>query len=277
MRKGVILVLFLLAAALGGCTKFWGGVGQRYGILRVVVNSPQAGSSFTSVKNIPEVATNVRLRVWHPQTRFNSVTTVDLLRDGQTVDIPIPAGDNYTVDVLSYEYDTYPLALTGGRATGVDVAADAVTNVAISLQAWDVDVSGPNEVAPEAEYTLTFFPSNGGGLLTTDTFDTATLRVSENDFSDPATPLPAIAGTVAHAKEDRIDLTAEAPDVVDETAMYALALVQFTQDWFDYALPDPAERSMFLELPNRHMGEALHELTVRPAVGGIVIVISGEK
>jgi len=34
---------------------------------------------------------------------------------------------------------------------------------------------------------------------------------------------------------------------------------------------------MFLELPNRYMGEALHEFTVRPAVAGIVIVISGEK
>jgi len=34
---------------------------------------------------------------------------------------------------------------------------------------------------------------------------------------------------------------------------------------------------MFLELPNRQMGEDLHEFTVRPAVGGIVIVISGAK
>ena len=275
VRKLAVAALALAALTLTSCIFFTPGE-RSEGYLHLVI-APQTVTTGVSPKALPGNAEKIRIRVWNTKPAYNSVTTVDLLPGGQTIDIPIPAGDNYTVDVLSYEYDTYPLALTGGRATGVDVAADAVTNVAISLQAWDVDVSGPNEVAPEAEYTLTFFPSNGGGLLTTDTFDTATLRVSENDFSDPATPLPAIAGTVAHAKEDRIDLTAEAPDVVDETAMYALALVQFTQDWFDYALPDPAERSMFLELPNRHMGEALHEFTVRPAVGGIVIVISGEK
>jgi len=31
---------------------------------------------------------------------------------------------------------------------------------------------------------------------------------------------------------------------------------------------------MFLKLPNRHMGEDLHEIVVRPAAGGVEIDVS---
>ncbi|MFC2077263.1 hypothetical protein ACFLTM_00450 [Candidatus Bipolaricaulota bacterium] len=278
MRRGMLLfVLGCLVILLFACTNPWSGTEAPTGYARIRIAPRETTSQSVGPKEIPAIADSLRFRIWQPTTQYNDVLTVNLQTPGLTLAIEIPAGDDYVIDALSYQNIGYPVALTGDRATGVDIAADAVTNVTLSLQPWDVTITGPDEVAPEAEYTLFFAPEDGGGLLTDNTFDTVTLRASQNDFSNPADPLPAIAGQAIHSNPDGVNLTGEAPNVAVDTDLFIAALFQFTQDWFDWTLPNPAERSMFLELPNRHMGEALHQMVVRPSIGGVEIDVSGLK
>lgn len=270
---GGLLILLILAA----CTNLWVDDPAPTGYVEIVIAPTGSQTQSVTPKIIPANAAKLRFRIWHEQTLYNDVFTVDLLPTGQKLAIEIPAGTNYILDVVSYQNIGYPVALTGDRATGLDVTADDVTAVTLVLQAWDVAIIGDDTFAPEAEYTLAFQPEDGGGVLTHDTFDTATLRASVVDFNAPATPLPAIAAQAIHSQPGEVTLTGEAPLVAVETTLYVAALVQFTQDWYDYTLPDVAERSMFLELPNRHMGEVLHELTIEPSVGGIEVGISGAR
>ena len=275
VRKLSVAALLLAALALNSCIFFTPGE-RSEGYLHLVI-APQTVTAEVSPKVLPENAEKIRIRVWNTDPAYNSVTTVALIPGGQEVDIPIPAGKGYTVDVISYLYDIYPLALTGGRSDEVEIKADDMTEVEISLEPWDVTVTGPDEVGSEDVYSIGFAPADPGDLRTKETFDTATLRVSEGDFNDPAVRLPGQTGATVPADGKEIELTAQAPSVEDDTVFYSLALIKFTEDWYDGSLTDPIERSMYLELPNRHMGKALHEFTVKPALGGIVIVISGEK
>ncbi len=274
MRRSVALLCCASLLVLAACTSPLSPVNAPVGYARIGIPASQVGTQTTTPKDIPNNADKLRFRIWNPATQYNDVLTVALLPQGQTLTIEIPAGDNYVIDVVSYENIGHPVALTGDRATGVDIVADEVTEVVLALLPWDVSIAGPETVAPEAEYTLYVTPEDGGGLLTDNTFDTVTLRASVNDFSNPVTPLPPSVGQAIHSNPDGVALTGDAPDVAVETTLYVAALIQFLQDWFDYSLPNPAERSMFLELPNRHMAGALHELTIDPSTGGVVVEIS---
>ena len=53
------------------------------------------------------------------------------------------------------------------------------------------------------------------------------------------------------------------------------SLVEFNQNWEDKTIADRDEQSLYIELPNRHMGEDLHQVTVDPAAGGLVVEITG--
>jgi len=275
MRRVVVAVITLaVLAGLGGCMK--SPDTEAEGIIHITIQPTNVQPQSITPKLIPANAEKVRIRIWHPSSGFNGVSTIALQPQGQTVDIAVPSNNGYFVDAVSYYNVTLPLALTGGRAGGVNVAVNATTNVQITLRAWHVDVIGSDNVAPEAEYALDFVATDGGGLITRQTFDTATLRASTTSFQDPTAPLPPFPGTVGVAYDDRIPLTGTAPDVDVETTLYMAALVQFNQYWYDYALPNQAERPMFLELPNRHMEDTLHEITVAPVSGGIVVDISSE-
>ena len=273
-RMACVLGSLSILLVLSACTNPLLEDTASTGYVHIVIAPSEAPAQAVTAKAIPESADKLRFRIWHQQTGYNHVSTVALLPEGQSLAIEIPAGDNYILDVVSYQDGVYPVALTGDRVTGLDIAADDVTDVNLVLQAWDVAILGDDTVAKEAEYTLTFQPEDGGGVLTNDTFGTATLRASVVDFNTPATPLPAIADQAVHSQPGEVTLTGEAPAVDEETTLYIAVLLQFTQDWYDYEVADVAERSMFLELPNRHMGEDLHEITVEPSFGGIEINIS---
>jgi|GEM_PF-1895518 len=272
-REFLCVILGCLVILLSACAQ-WFDEETPTGYVQISIPPSESATQSVSPKEIPNNADKLRFRIWNAARQYNDVLTVALLPQGQTLAIEIPAGDDYIIDVVSYENIGYPVALTGDRATGVDIAADAITNVVLALIPWDVTITGPDEVAPEAEYALFFAPEDAGGLLTNNIFDTATLRAAQFDFGNPAIPLPAIAGQAVHSDPDGVTLTGDAPNVAVDTPLFISALLQFSQDWFDYTLADGAERSMFLELPNRHMGEPLHEIVVRPAIGGVEIDVS---
>ncbi|UCF09894.1 MAG: hypothetical protein JSW65_07505 [Candidatus Bipolaricaulota bacterium] len=277
MRRTLFAVLLLvLVASLTSCVGLFAPKDEPEGIVRVTIAPPSAAPQSVGPKLIPPAAEKVRIRVWHPVSEYNHVTTVPLLNGPQTVNIPVPEGNGYYVDAVSYKMNSMPLALTGGRTTGVAVYEDEVTTAAVELYEWGVNVDGPDTVRPDTEYTLDFEATDAGGLITRQTFDTATLRASTIWFEDPMFPLPPISGPVVAAEDDGIRLTGTTPDVTVPTTMYALALVQFRQQWYDYDLPEPSERPMFLELPNRHMNGTLYEFEVDPTAGGLEVEISGE-
>jgi len=266
-----------LTLSLASCMNLWPEDPVETGYVQITIAPTDTTPQRLGPQAIPANADKLRLRIWNLQTGYNDVVTIALLPPGQTVAIEIPAGDNYIIDALSYENTGFPVALTGDRATQIDIALDDVTPVALVLMAWDVRITGDDTVAPEADYTLFFAPEDGGGVLSNDTFETVTLRVAPFDFADPAIPLPAIAGLAAHTQPDGVTLTAQAPDVAVDTTLFIAALFQFNQDWYDYSLPNVAEQSMFLLLPNRHMAQALHEIVVEPSIGGIEVDISSTR
>jgi len=55
------------------------------------------------------------------------------------------------------------------------------------------------------------------------------------------------------------------------------ALVEFVENWKDTNLNDRSQHVLYIEMPNRHMGEPLHELVVDPTVGGIIVEISSDR
>jgi hypothetical protein len=276
MRRTIFIVLsVVLLFGIAGCFGLFPEKDEPEGIVSITIAPPEAAPHSIEPKLIPTSAEKVRIRIWHPVTGFNHVTTVPLLNGPQTVNIPIPAGTGYYVEAVSYLMNSMPLALTGGRTTGVAVVEGDVTTANLTLRPWTAEVDGPTTVGPDEEYTLTFVASDAGGLFTRQTFDTATLRASTVWFEDPQFPLPPVSGPVAAAEDHRIRLTGTSPDVTVATTLYALALVQFQQQWYDYELADPSERPMFVELPNRHMNGNLYELLVDPSAGGLEVRISG--
>jgi len=276
MRRTIFIVLsVVLLAGLTSCVGLFSEKDEPEGIVSITIAPPEMAPQSIEPKLIPATAEKVRIRVWHPVTGFNQVITVPLLNGPQTVNIPVPAGTGYYVDAVAYLMNSMPLALTGGRTTGVAVVENDVTTANLTLRPWTVEVTGPATVGPDEEYTLTFVASDAGGLFTRETFDTATLRTSTVWFEDPLFPLPPMSGPVGAAEDHRIRLTGTSPDVTVPTKLYALALVQFKQQWYDYELPEPSERPMFLELANRHMNGNLHELLVDPTAGGLDVHISG--
>jgi len=278
MRRAIFSVFVVsLLIGLTGCLGLLSEKEEPQGIVRITVAPPEWEPQSIEPKLVPAIAEKVRIRVWHPVTGYNHVVTVALANGAQTVDVPVDQGAGYFVDAVSYLMNSMPLALTGGRTTGVIVGDDDITTVNVALRQWGVTITGDDIVRPGEDYTLNFVATDAGGLITRQTFDTATLRASTVWFQDASFPLPPIAGPVVAAEDHRILLTGTAPDVTVETRLYALALVQFNQQWYDYDLQEPTERPMFLELPNRHMAGALHQLTVDPTAGGLQVRISGAE
>jgi len=274
MRCKLILILVVLALGLTGCMRQSLVDPQEEGVVRIVVNPSSVAPQSIGPKLVPEDATKVRIRVWHPGTGFNAVATVTI-GDADGVDIPVPADDGYTVDAVSYYVkERRPLALTGGREQDVEVQRRAVTNVQIALRPWETEARGDTNVEPEDPFVVEFVPTDGGGLLALQTFREATLHTSITVFDDPDDALPLFPGSQGILFDDRIAFTTVSPDVSELTVLFVVALVEFSLNWEDKTIADRDEQTLFIELPNRHMGEDLHQVTVDPSAGGLVVEIS---
>jgi hypothetical protein len=273
MRGKAVLLVVVLALCVGGCLRQPMADPSDQGIIRIVV-APSAALRGVTPKLIPEEATKVRIRVWHSGTGFNAVTTVTIGDEG-AVDIPVPEDDGYTVDAVSYYVKgRRALALTGGRARDVTVEAKTVTTVEILLLPWHTTAEGDTTVGPEESFVVELYPTDGGGLLTLQTFKEATLHTSTTAFDDPDDALPLFPGSQGILFDDRIAFTTIAPDVSELTVLFVASLVEFNQNWKDTTLADRNEHSLFIELPNRHTGEDLHQVTIDPTAGGLVVEIT---
>jgi len=276
MRSKLLILVAILALLLGGCFQPWVAEPTEEGIIRIVVNPGRTLPTSVSPKLIPELATKIRIRIWHPDTGYNAVLTIPLDGESEGVDIAVPEDTGYIVDAVSYYLKhSRSMALTGGRAYGVDVAPKAITSVQVDLRAWTTGTAGDTTAEPGEHYTVELRPSDAGGLLTLETFRAATLHSSTASFQSTDVVLPAFPGTQGLLFDERIAFTLSAPDVTEMTTLYIAALVEFAQNWKDTTIADRSEQILYIEMPNRHMGELLHEVTVDPTSGGIVVEITG--
>ena len=275
MRGRLLAVVLVLALLLGGCTTPWLVAPDEEGLIRIVVSPSSVQALTLHSMAIPSDATSVRIRVWHPDTGFDAVRTIDLGGTNTAVDIPVPEDTGYIVDAVSYYMKhNRALALTGGRTYEVAVSAKETTNVQVELFPWTTATTGDETIDPDTSYTVEVLPSDAGGLLTLETFRSATLHSSTTDFQDADDALPLYPNTAGIPFDDRIVFSSLSPDVSEITTLYICALVEFVPNWCDPALNDRSEQTLYIEMPNRHMGEPLHQVTVDPTAGGIVVEIS---
>jgi len=278
MRSCSRAMFFILVLFLGGCVQPWVGSLQEQGVIQIVVHRTDAEGTGIRPMTIPSKADYVRIRVWHPESGFDTLRTASLGESPSIMDIQVPEGTGYRVDAVAYYVrDGRALALTGGRSNNVQVMADALTEVQLALHPWATSVDGTETVKPSNLYEVEMTPSDAAGLLSRETFRSATLHVATTQFDDPDDPLPAYPGTQGVVFDHRIVFASTAPDVTEETTLFVTALVEFVENWKDTNLNDRSQHVLYIEMPNRHMGEPLHELVVDPTVGGIIVEISSDR
>ncbi|MCX6094882.1 MAG: hypothetical protein NTY63_08705 [Candidatus Bipolaricaulota bacterium] len=270
------VVVGLVCLVLGGCIRpSVHDVGE--GTIRISVTPSAAERDGISAKVIPAAATKVRVRVWHPQSGFNAVATVVLGTASEPVDIAVPEDTDYVVDAVAYYLGGgAAYALTGSRATRVIVAADEVSTVTLSLRPWTAEVSAPDTVKPGDSFSVKVVATDAGGLITLETFRSATLYASLTSYQTSSSTLPSGLTTPGLVFDDRMTFSLTAPSVTKTSTLYLSALIRFSDNWSDSSLV-ASERPVYLELPNRYMNVPIHQLTVEPAAGGIVVDISSAE
>jgi len=266
MKK--ILVGMVAAAILVGLTGcFW--FPQPEGIIRITLNPNRIATQSIQSKTIPANGDYVRVRIWHQASPVNIVKTLVVQTSSETVDITLPAKAGYRVDCVSYDFDGR--LLTGDRATGVNVTSGETTTVSLMLEAWSSGCSGDTACEALASFNVLFNLGAGGGLVS-DAFGVATLLGSYTSFQDPTTSLPSSVLAVGDIGNSQVSLTGTMPDTDTEAMFYSVASVRMIAAWSDQDRPS-GPVTLHMELPNRHMGETIHETLITPPSGGIGVTI----
>jgi len=268
MKKLIFGLLVWGLGGLVGCS-FLSHFPVQEGNVLIVIRRPSLETTAIEPNYIPSNAEYVRIRIWHKTTGVNVAGTV-------SVEIRVPANTGYIVDAVSYVVQgapAYGFLLTGGRVANVDVVANSTTAVDLVLGTWFATFSGDTSVSSGEIYTVTAQISHKDQMFR-DFFraGAAFLLASLYSYQTPSAtlPPPVAVGTISNG---RITLSATAPNVTEPSTLYCSILAHLSEQWYDPAYPDVA---VALEIPNRQMGERLHEIQVNPPEGGIIIGISEE-
>lgn len=269
MRKASLIVvgLAVLIGAVGCMNMF---KPQEEGILSITIKPGVSHTQSIKPKLIPENAEYVRIFVWHPDTGFFTTHTVPVDSQGTTIEVIVPINNDYVIDVVSYLLSgSGNVALTGDRATGVNVAAGATSNVNVTLAPWKVTFTGDSTVTSGEKYSLACSITGGGGLIEDGLYQTF-LGMSLTGFQDPSVTRPAWVGyTTMVGNGTAVQLyKGTAPEVPEEATLYVVMAVDFVYQAYGVT---PEQDLIMLELPNRFMGETIHQITVTPPGGGVVI------
>ena len=174
-----------------------------------------------------------------------------------SLDVPVPAGENYQVRVVALRgSNPFPPVVAGGRASAIKVSAETSAPIAIALTAPQLKLSpkNPASVAPGAHYTLAGTLTDAAGSLG----QKNRMRVW---MSVGTPPRENFAG----AQVSTIDVKADGDDVTFSIALTAPAepttlYFQFGEVPNDFARADGTQAA-YLVLPNLAAGEA--PLTLR--------------
>ena len=274
MRITAVVIALVVVSTLAGCMMF--PVTQSEGVLSITIQRRPAYSAGITPKLIPEIAEKIRIRIWNPNTGFSTVATASM--DDHQLSVVVPEGHGYNVDAVSYYMiDNRALALTGGSAANVSVEATETTSVQIGLRPWHTEVGGDEDVESGKSYAVELVATDGGGIITREAFEAASLHTSTESFQDPEAPLPDTPGTYGIVQDDRISFVATAPNLTEAAPVFIGALVLFTRGWTDTSLLNADEQPLYLELANRHTGESICQILVTASASNIVIGISSES
>ena len=174
-----------------------------------------------------------------------------------SLDVPVPAGENYQVRVVALRgSNPFPAIIAGGRASAIKVSAETSSSIAIALTAPQLKLSpeNPASVAPGAHYTL-------AGTIT-DAADSLGQKNRMRVWLNIGTPPRE---NFAGAQVSTIDVKADGDDVTFNIALTAPAepttlYFQFGEVPNDFARTDGTQAA-YLVLPNLAAGEA--PLTLR--------------
>lgn len=264
-RLCVAMLMVGLLIALTGCWPF----PQPEGIIRITINPNRITTQSIQPKTIPANADYVRIRIWHQASPVNIVKTFVIETGTVTAEIILPAKAGYIVDCVSYDYDGR--LLTGDRATGVVVSSGDTTTVGLVLTAWTSGCSGDTTCEALAAFNVSFNLGAGGGLIS-DAFGLASLLGSYTSFQDPANSLPDTVIGADDIGNGQTSITGTMPDTDVEAPFYSAASVRMISEWSDQDRPS-GPVTLHMEIPNRHMGETIHETIVTPPTGGVDVTI----
>lgn len=238
---------------------------------------PRSSNHMMSVgpKMIPVSAEFIRVRIysWPFGEDFNTVVTIPLLPEGSTTDISIPVGQNYRVAAISYlESDGENYALTFAEQEGVDIVANSVTPVTLTLEPFGYSISGTPLVSTDVVTDITVVSGEqysayvrlGGELGRLESG--GRMYASLTSFQNPSTPFPDDSfgwdSGQGYSYWEFRDNDAPSIDYTDEeTTLYMAFLIKTNPgEWSDF--DDPSR--ITLCIPNRYLGESLYEITVTP-------------
>jgi len=220
-------------------------------------------------KAIPANADYVRVRIWHAASPVNIVKTFVVQTISVTAEIVLPAKAGYIVDCVSYDFDGR--LLTGDRASGVNVTSGETTTVGLVLMPWSSGCNGDTACEALAAFNISFNLGAGGGLVSS-TFDSTGLVGAYTSFQDPAASLPGGSLATGSIANGQVSLTGTMPDTAVQAPFYSVASIRMIAAWSDQDRPS-GPVTLHMELPNRHMGETIHETLVTPPSGGIDITV----
>jgi len=275
MKKTVFGLLVLSLLGVFGCSWLVPMPGQE-GYVKIVIHKSALAPESFDPAYIPANAEYVRVRVWHKVTGVNVVETAQFLGDTATIELRIPANTGYTVDAVAYVvtgFPAYGFLLTGGRLKNVDVLAGQTTQANLMLDVWSATFSGDTQITSGEVYSVTAQISHKDGMFDFFRTGAAFLLASLNSYQTLSATLPApvATGTISQGK---ITISATAPDVDTQSTLYCSIFAQLRDEWRD---PDVTGYVLVLEIPNRQLGERLHEIIVNPPEGGIIIGISQKE
>lgn len=266
MKRILIGMLALtILITLTGCFQF----PQPEGVIRITLNPNRIATKAIQPKTIPANADYVRMRIWHQASPENIVKTFAVEAEAVVMEVALPAKMGYIVDVVSYDWDGR--LLTGDRATEVSVTSGETTSVGLVLTAWGSGCSGDIACEALASSSVSFNLTGGGGLVQ-DCFGSAALVGSYISFQDTSMDHPHGALAAGDISNGTVSLKAMMPDIDVEAIFYSVASIRMIDAWSDRNSPDRIV-NLHMELPNRFMGETIHEILVTPPSGGIDVTI----
>lgn len=239
----------------------------------ISITIPPCATQMMSVgpKMIPANAEYIRIRIWtyNPDnSKFNRVLTIPLLSEGSTTSLSLPIGPNYMISAISYLIsggENY--ALTYDSQWSVSILPGIVTPVSLDLQPWSYTIAGPEIVASEGEYRFTVeaelefgSPFNTGQV----TKFVGNMRASLTSFQDPSMPFPSDRNCSFLGLSEWLFPVSDAPalEYSDEATPLYVAFL-FSPDIYEWSEPDNLSK-ITLCIPNRYLGESLHQITVTP-------------
>ena len=276
MRKIFLLagLVVIIGVVLSGCMKQMLEPQEEGGISITI--PPRSSNHMMSIgpKMIPANAEFIRVRICRglpDNSKFNRVVTIPLLPEGSTTDISLLVGSGYMIAAISYlESDGENYALTYDSQQNVSILPGVATPVTLDLQPWTYTITGDEIISSEGEYRLQVYAElefgNPVDMIGDVTRIAGSMYTSLESFQAPSTPFPDDSTrSPSYTVKEWVFSGNTAPTLAytDDAATPLYVAFLFSPDldeWSEEGNPS----KLTLCIPNRYLGESLHQIIVTP-------------